>query len=245
MRIQKRALPPGPKRKVKSVTPDATTFTTMKGEKSAPKGAPLNPISVSGTRGSGAAGVEGGTGRGFMGIPAGGGGGGGGAQNIVYVIDGSGSMTDSIDFVKAELKRSIGELSVGCRFHVIFFSAGKPMEMPARRLVPASRSNKDSAFKFINSIVAGNPYATTATDPTLGLERAFAMKPQLIYFLTDGEFDKTVLDMISRWNRGRQVAINTISFIYRSGERLLRQIAKENMGIYRFVSEDDLMTLIQ
>ncbi|MCX5672568.1 MAG: hypothetical protein NTU94_14725 [Planctomycetota bacterium] len=49
------------------------------------------------------------------------------AHRIVYVVDRSGSMTDSIDFVKYELKRSIGELGEDTEFHVIFYSSGPPV----------------------------------------------------------------------------------------------------------------------
>ncbi|MDK1031826.1 MAG: VWA domain-containing protein [Planctomycetia bacterium] len=245
MKTVKRNVKAGPRRKGKSVSAEsATSFALAKGKASAPKGNPMSPIAVSGTSGGAPAGIQGGTGTSFMGIE-GGGGGGGGAKNIIFVIDSSGSMTDSIEYVKAELKRTIGDLISACRFHIIFFSAGKPREMRTRRLVPATVANKRAAYKFIAEIEAGNPYLANTTDPSEALRRAFELKPQLIYFLTDGEFDREIVSMISGWNRGSRVRINTISFIYRSGEKLLRQIARDNKGIYKFVSEEDLPMLAQ
>ncbi|MCX5685403.1 MAG: hypothetical protein NT049_17235, partial [Planctomycetota bacterium] len=56
-------------------------------------------------------------------------------RKIVFILDRSGSMTDSIDFVKHELKRCVGCLADSDRFHIIFFSSGPPVEMPPRQLV--------------------------------------------------------------------------------------------------------------
>ncbi|MDK1032745.1 MAG: hypothetical protein QGD94_12110, partial [Planctomycetia bacterium] len=236
----------GPVRKTpSSVTPEASRFSVKPGEASAPKGTLDAPIATAGDSGRGVPGIPGGKGTTFMGIAPSGGGPSSGARRIIYVIDSSGSMTDSIDFVKAELKRSISVLVDVAAFHVIFFSAGKPIEMPARRLVSATIANKSLAFKFITGIVAGNEYMMNATDPTEALRRAFELEPQIIFFLTDGEFDRTVVDLIAGWNNEGNVSINTISFIYRSGERLLRQIARDNNGIYKFVSEEDLDTIVR
>jgi hypothetical protein len=161
------------------------------------------------------------------------------ARKIVYVVDRSGSMTDSIDYVKFELKRSIGELGEEKEFHVIFYSSGPPVEMPTRRLVNATDRNKQLAFEFIDGIIAQGE-----TDPSKALERAFEVKPELIYLLTDGEFDKAIVGLVKTQNAGGQVTVHTIGFLYRMGEQVLKQIADENGGNYKFVSEKDLATLI-
>ena len=174
-----------------------------------------------------------GRGSGFFGA-------GGEAGKIVYVVDRSGSMTDSIDYVKFELKRSIGELGEEKEFHVIFYSSGPPVEMPTRRLVNATDRNKQLAFEFIDGVIPQGE-----TDPSKALERAFEVKPELIYLLTDGEFDKTIVGLVKKLNAGGQVNVHTIGFLYRMGEQVLKQIAEENGGNYKFVSEKDLATLIQ
>ena len=106
--------------------------------------------------------------RGFFGV----GGGKEGAGKIVYVVDRSGSMVDSIEFVRAELKRSIGTLTDEQEFHVIFYSSGPPVEMPTGRLVKATERNKQLAGQFIDGIVPQGE-----TDPSKALERAFACQP--------------------------------------------------------------------
>ena len=162
------------------------------------------------------------------------------ARKIVYVVDRSGSMTDSIDYVKFELKRSIGELSEDKEFHVIFYSSGPPVEMPTRRLVNATERNKQLAFEFIDGVIAQGE-----TDPSEALKRAFDTKPELIYLLTDGEFDKAIVGLVKQLNSNQQVTVHTIGFLYQVGEQVLKQIADENNGNYKFVSEKDLATLVQ
>ena len=157
------------------------------------------------------------------------------ARKIVYVVDRSGSMTDSIDDVQWELKRSIWELGEEKEFHVIFYSSGPPLEMPTRRLVSATDRNKEMAFEFIEGIIAEGE-----TDPSKALERAFAVRPELIYLLTDGEFDKSIVGLVRRLNAAAKVKVHTIAFRYRIGEAVLKEIADGNGGNYKFVSGEDL-----
>jgi hypothetical protein len=162
------------------------------------------------------------------------------SRKIVYIVDRSGSMSDSIGFVKHELKRSIGNLDEAQEFHIIFYSSGPPVEMPTRRLVAATKRNKQLAFEFVDSVIPQGE-----TDPSKALERAFACGAELIYLLTDGEFDKAIVDLVRRANVGHKVTVHTIGFLYKSGEAILKQIAEQNSGNYRFVSEQDLATLTQ
>ncbi len=162
------------------------------------------------------------------------------ASKIVYVVDRSGSMTDSIDFVKFELRRAISELPETKSFHIIFFSSGPPVEMPTRRLVDATENNKQNAFGFVDGVI---PHGQT--DPSVALERAFEVRPELIYLLTDGEFDRAIVDLVKRLNPGQQVTVHTIAFLYQTGEQVLKEIAEQNNGKYKFVSERDLATLGQ
>jgi len=162
------------------------------------------------------------------------------ANKIVYVVDRSGSMTDSIVFVKYELKRSIRELGPEKQFHVVFYSSGPALEMPARRLVSATDANKQKAFEFIDSVIPQGE-----TDPSDALSRAFAVNPELIYLLTDGEFDKAIVDQVAKANAAKKVTVHTIGFLYKMGEKILKDIAAQNNGTYKFVAESDLETLLQ
>jgi DNA-directed RNA polymerase subunit RPC12/RpoP len=177
----------------------------------------------------------GGRGSGFFGA-----GGSDEANKIVYVVDRSGSMTDSIDYVKFELKRAIGELGDEKSFHIVFYSSGPSVEMPTRRLVDATDRNKQLAYEFIDGII---PHGQT--DPSEALKRAFECRPELVYLLTDGEFDRAIVDLVRQLNTGQRVTVHTIGFLYDIGEKVLKDIAGQNRGKYKFVSEKDLATLGQ
>jgi hypothetical protein len=112
--------------------------------------------------------------------------------------------------------------------------------MPTRRLVNATERNKQLAFEFVDGVIAQGE-----TDPSKALERAFACNPDTIYLLTDGEFDRAIIDLVKRLNTGGKVSVHTIGFLYRTGETVLKQIAAENSGNYKFVSEEDLAALSQ
>jgi len=164
------------------------------------------------------------------------------ARKIVYVVDRSGSMTDGLGLVKLELAQAIGELPEDKEFHIIFYSSGPPLEMPTRRLVNATERNKRLAQEFIDGVIAQGE-----TDPSEALTRALAVRPDAVYLLTDGEFDKAVVDLVKRLNANRQVAVHTIGFLYTppgsAAEAILKEIADQSGGQYRFVSERDLATL--
>jgi biopolymer transport protein ExbD len=199
----------------------------------------LSQLEVLGVGGGGGTvgGFEGlGTGgKGFFGLSSTGGAGGG---KIVYIVDRSGSMTDSIDYVKMELKRSISDLADDKKFHVIFYSSGPPVENAPRRLVNATERNKAQANEFIDAVVAQGE-----TDPSEAIRRAFAVQPDLIYLLTDGEFDRSIITLCKDFNKDKKVTIHTIGFLYRTGETVLKQIADDGGGNYKFVSEKDLEQL--
>lgn len=160
-----------------------------------------------------------------------------GAKRIVYVVDRSGSMVDTFDFVRRELVKSIGELRRSQKFHVIFFNAGLPVENPPHRLISATPAQKEDFFQFLNSDAVA---PQGSTDPHEAMNRAFGVEPDLIFFLTDGEFDPKLLGSLDRWNQDRRVKIFTIAYFSEAGSELLRKIAMDHGGEFRSVTENDL-----
>jgi hypothetical protein len=147
-------------------------------------------------------------------------------------------MTDSIDYVKYVTKRCLGQLTEKDLFDVLFMSSGPPVEMPPKKLVPATDKNKESSFEFIDGVIAQGE-----TTPEGALKRAFELKPEVIFLLTDGEFDRSVVDLVKQLNARKRVKVNTICFLYETGGALLKEIAAQNGGTYKFVSEKDLAAL--
>jgi hypothetical protein len=193
-------------------------------------GGPMAPFGVPG--GGGGLGPK----SPFMGIS-------GNAKYVAYVCDSSGSMLNKFPALKVELRKAIDVLRPIQAFSIIFFS--DPERRPqtlAQSLVMATPDRKREAHKFLDSVSTSG-----STDPIPGLELAFNQKPQLIYLLTDGDFpdNQAVLDRIRVLNREKRVKISTIVFVDASNAdesiiTLMKQIAAENGGVFRMVSQYDL-----
>ena len=205
-----------------------------------------------GRDGAGAAGAGGGGGAGFMGIAE-------DAKSIVYVLDFSASMSDGVDDLmreselKRELARSINSLPKGSHFTVILFGleegngatvhtrpdgsttwkTGFPMP-PKGTLVPATESNRAEAIAWVTSrsTFHGSSYAWDS------MELALALKPEAIFLLTDGVLPDMITDLpevIRKGNADKQTRIHTVALGSLGDVELLRGIAGDNGGTYRWV----------
>lgn len=160
------------------------------------------------------------------------------ARSIVYVMDRSGSMSDTIDSLKRELLRAIGSLEPDQLFNVIWFNEGKATEW-STRMQKATFENKRKAFQAINRVVAAGQ-----TEPIDAVRRSLGYRPDVMFLLSDGDFgedNKRVIELIRK--RKRRPIINTILFVYDTmgdGERVLRTIAELSGGTYKHVTEQDI-----
>lgn len=203
--------------------------------------------------GSGGNGQGGGYGTLPFGVPGGGAGVGprspfmgisGNARRVAYVCDASGSMVNRMAALKNELKKSVGVLQPIQAYNVIFFQEEKVRAASVDSLLMATPANKARTADFLAGVVARG-----GTDPVPSLTLAFHQHAQLIYLLTDGDFpdNDKVLKAIHDLNRDRKVKINTIAFISDADQeaakgfvQVLQQIAKENGGQFRLVTESDV-----
>ena len=141
----------------------------------------------------------------------------------------------SIGAIKYELKRAIGELADEKKFQVIFYGASTT-EIPGSEPVPATHKNKQEAFRLIDNYVPGD-----GADPTVGLEHAFACRPDVIYFLAGAELPSSLIELVKRLNVNKRTWVHTIRFLRRFGDdAVLKKIAGDSFGNYKFVTEDDL-----
>lgn len=162
-------------------------------------------------------------------------------HKFVYVLDRSGSMGGAgqlaLRAVKAELRKSLEKLDTVHQFQIIFYnekpSVFNPSGIPGR-LAFADQGNKDRAVRFIDSIV---PDGNTRHDQALKL--AIRMRPDVIFFLTDGDdprLSRRELDQIQRMAAG--ITINAIEFgpgPPPEEKSFLATLAKENGGQYVYV----------
>ncbi|HVX86530.1 MAG TPA: vWA domain-containing protein [Phycisphaerae bacterium] len=166
---------------------------------------------------------------------------GGAAKRIVYILDHSGSMISNFDYLQREATRSVRNL-VPIQFFSVIMVSETAETVGGNELERATPAVKEQfASKILDFRAEGQnddllpPFQDAFT-------RAFAMKPELIYFLTDGHFDPALLDVIAKLNKDHKVRINTIAFVAHdpSYEQQLQDLAKRNGGVYKFVAAKDL-----
>jgi uncharacterized protein with von Willebrand factor type A (vWA) domain len=160
------------------------------------------------------------------------------ARRVVYLLDGSGSMMSKFDGLRSAVSSAVGELKPAQFFNVVIMQEndGAPFN---RQSLAATEANKALFAGFMKK---ARPHG--ASDPIAALRFAFAQNPEVIYFLTDGDFpnNNQVLQEIHKLNAARRTKIHTIAFVNRGEEyeKLLRQISEESGGTFRAVSDAEL-----
>lgn len=194
-----------------------------------------NPITLAGGGAAGEGGGPGGDGQGpgggpgkatFFGTESVG-------ERFVFLIDCSTSM-EGEKFARArhELIKAIQLLSETQEFYVIFFSDRTfPMfdPRPIRVPVQATKLQKSKVRRWIS-----NRKVVGGTLPDEGLQMALDLEPDVVYFLSDGAFPGSARKVAVSSNKSG-AAIHTIAFGHGADEALLKAIAEDNKGRYRFV----------
>ena len=168
-----------------------------------------------------------GQGASFMGVQAKG-------TRFCIIADCSGSMEGPpLDFLKEEILETLTTMSAQGRFQLVFFSSRAiPYPQPGWRHPRRDRADLANWLQSVNA--AGGTY------PTPAFQQAFQLSPppDVIFFMTDGLFDRRAVEEIASMNRqsGRNVQIHTISFMDTSSEPLMRRIASDSGGRYRHVA---------
>ena len=206
------------------VTPISTATSTQLAE--IKLNYPALGLSDSGTADDGDAEGDGQGSIGFFGMQAVG-------KSFVFIVDCSGSM-HGYRFNRAcdELKRALSDLSRTQKFYIVFYNhAAIPMHLPGgrKRLVAASPRIVYRSKRWIEK-----RQAVGGTFPDQAIYLALSLKPDVIFFLSDGAFSRTARTVAFEANKHKTV-IHTIAFQNIGGEPVLKGIAEDNNGRYRFV----------
>jgi hypothetical protein len=162
-------------------------------------------------------------------------------RRVVYVVDASrsmnhphpGPMKTRFGRVKLELVRSISGMRPEQEFFIVYFN-DRAWPMPATSMKLAVRSAQQKYLRW-----AVEAKASGQTDPQDALLAALRLRPDVIYFLTDGAFHPNVVELVRTANQQARVRIHTIGFGDDEGESLLQDIAFQNWGSYQFIPGDE------
>jgi hypothetical protein len=177
------------------------------------------------------------------------------ANKVAYVVDFSGSIIVAVDDLKRELKRSIGRLQPTQSFNVVlFYSGGGGADEKVRtesfkpKLEPADEATRREFFDWIDKKAPRG-----MTEPLEAIKRALALKPEAVFFFSDGDFDEALVAEIERANRLAKARIYCLVFnehylgdtsgvepSANDGALRLRRIAEQNKGQCRIITGRDL-----
>jgi hypothetical protein len=161
-------------------------------------------------------------------------------RSFVFVIDCSQSMGgDGLGAIAAaakELALQVTALSPDQTFQVVSYNQSASY-FTGRELVSASDDHKAALVRFVANLVAAGP-----TEHERGLRAAVALKPEVIFLLTDGgdpHLKPAQIRAIAEL-AGPRTTIHSLHFGRgRDGEapseHFLRRLAAENRGSYRYV----------
>jgi hypothetical protein len=177
----------------------------------------------------------GGAGTSFFGVASRG-------TRFAYIVDVSGSMGQrrKMDVAMRELARSIEALPDYAYFYVVLYASEIVLPPSQREWTRARPSTVSRLIRWLNQV---DPRGGTRPVPAFRQVFSIEDRPDVIFFLTDGEIPRTeeTLATVTLLNsRGRRVVINTIAFGDPASQDLLREIARRSGGIYRYVASDDL-----
>jgi hypothetical protein len=158
-------------------------------------------------------------------------------SRFVYVFDRSESMDGApLAAAKSELAASLASLDRIHQFYIIFFNHTEPKVFSPSgqpgKLLFADEPTKQLAAGFVDRIDAAG-----GTRPEPALLKAVEIRPDVVFFLTDGDqLYRAHIERITRRNRGR-ASIHVVQFGDGAARpnRLLAELAGRNGGKHVYV----------
>jgi hypothetical protein len=162
------------------------------------------------------------------------------ATRLVYIVDHSGATLDAR--LRQELVRSSDNLLPVQFFNVVLVSESTHWVMDEEKLVRASADNKKKMAAALADYPAPDLGDGELVPLRTAFEKAFTCKPKIIFFVTDGNFDPKLLDVIEKLNKNKRVHIHTLGFLSPEThyQEQLQKLAQDNGGQYKFITEKDL-----
>lgn len=154
------------------------------------------------------------------------------AKRVIFVVDNSQSMETGNRWQRAkeEVLTAVSNLSPQQQFYVFFFSDRDYPMLGAKApsgMVKLDVPMWDSFTAWLNRLeLYGDTMAESA------LRKAYAMKPDVIYLMTDGEFFDNTVEFLMKMKYSK-IRVNTIGFqTSDAGREALKKIAETLKGEY-------------
>ncbi len=162
----------------------------------------------------------------FMGVQAYG-------RRFCIIADRSGSMAGRpLSHVKVEIRKTLDTMSTGSSIHMVFY-ANDWTACPEHWGIAGEI--RDEVEVWLREIASKG-----GTRPAESFLHAFELSPppDAIFFMTDGKIPAAMEKMVADLNskRGKKIPVHTIAFLNRAAAPLLKRIAEQSGGKFRFVA---------
>jgi hypothetical protein len=186
-------------------------------------------------------------------------------RSVVFVIDNSNSMVSGNKTVKTyekleqEVGRVLSAMDPLAKFGMVLFS-GDVMAYGSGTLRSANMFDKREALNFMKKNSPAEVldpklkkeqseelrHKHLGTRADLGLQRAFGMKPDTIFYVSDGEptgsTKEDILKEVGEMQKKlpRPVTINVIAYFPDENVGFLQSLAKQNGGQYLLYNQNEV-----
>lgn len=154
-------------------------------------------------------------------------------KKFVFVLDNSGSMTKGrFETSLYELQSAVEQMQPSQMFYVFFFSdMAYPLfhPEPAYGFVPATPANKHKLAVWLRTIETN-----LRTEGLEAMQKALALRPDVIYLLGDGAFTDKTNDFLSKFEGGPQIHVLGMEITGKHAESF-KAIAEKFKGTYKDV----------
>lgn len=182
------------------------------------------------------------------------------AQSVVMVLDVSSSMVtgqkspQTYAVLEKEVSKLIRGLPDNAYFGIVAFS--RDARGFHNRLIRASSEDKVKAINWVKKMspeVANDARTEEderqfhhGTRADLGLEQAFALQPDVIFFASDGEptgkAPPEILAQVvaAQKERAKPLVVNVVAYVADGGQSFMRDLATQNQGAFREITLADV-----
>ncbi|XAL98603.1 hypothetical protein OT109_13560 [Phycisphaeraceae bacterium D3-23] len=166
-------------------------------------------------------------------------------DRLVFLVDCSGSLVDSLPQMLLWLHDAIATLQPGETFTIIFFKKDEAFEPTPPGLKPLTRAYlADLDREWLNPN-ASPILPAGRSDPAAAFELALTYDPSDIYLLSDESFAQRAGDttpeeaatFVTETLGDADVRLHGVQFFYDSGDSTLQALAEQFDGSYEFVAE--------
>jgi uncharacterized protein with von Willebrand factor type A (vWA) domain len=161
----------------------------------------------------------------------------GSGRRIAFIVDKSGSMSrgDRMDRARAEVTAAVWALPDYAKACVLFYDTTVVSPPGFDAFTRLRGASKDDFVRFLAGMRPSGD-----TSPIGAFRRAFGQgeRPDLVYFLSDGEINPEEVDAILALNSsGRPAVIHCIALGSDAGKVQLQRVAAVSGGSFTFVPE--------